>query len=692
MDKGQLLAIIRAHRDNSLGAEDGDLSNERATALDHYHGRPYGDEKEGRSQVVSKDLSETVDWIMPAIMRVFLQSGKLAEFAPVGPEDDQLAEQASDYVHHILTQDNNAFLYLFDACWDALILKKGYLKHWWEVTDDIKDEAYSGLTEDELAAVIASLEQDGAEVEVKEQEERTEIIDDVTLPVYDVRLRIKRKHGKVHVCAVPPEEIRVSKRCTGPIQSAPFAEHVTRKTRSDLIEMGLPRDWVDELPALDEEENDQILLARDTTDDESDHIDGTTVDRSMDEIAYTEAYIRVDWDGDGIAELRKVVTVADRIPPGSEWNEPIDRIPLTDFTAKRVPHRHIGESLDDDLADLQQIMTVLKRQLLDNIYLTNNAEKIVNERVHLPDFMRTIPGGFKRVLGEEPVQGAVMESPVTPIVNQILPVIERMALDKESRTGISRSSTQIDPDVLKQSTKGAYLESLNRASQKVEMIIRTLAETGVREAVLRVYELVVKHQDKPRIIKLRGQWVPMNPAEWRERKDVRVRVGLGTGTEEEKREKLLIASTLQDKLSQLGLVGPEEAYAMFADLAKTLGFDMPEKYAMDPGGQKFQMLQMQRAQQPPPPNPLVEVEQVKGQLRIQEQQMREQAESQREFMRAQIEHMHKMHELRSRETQAALERQTKEAIAAFQGEIQALIKGMSVDAGKPGIGADLGDG
>src|SRR5690625_2399127 len=110
MDNSQLLAIIRAHRDNSLGAEDGELSSERAAALDHYHGRPYGDEREGRSSVVSKDLSETVDWIMPAIMRVFLQSGKLAEFVPVGPEDEDLAAQESDYIHHVLTQDNNAFL------------------------------------------------------------------------------------------------------------------------------------------------------------------------------------------------------------------------------------------------------------------------------------------------------------------------------------------------------------------------------------------------------------------------------------------------------------------------------------------------------------------------------------------------------------------------------------------------------
>ena len=132
LSNGDLVAIIQSHRENSLGRDTGDLGNARAAALDHYHGRPYGNEVEGRSQVVSKDLMEAVDWAMPAIVRAFVQSGRLGEFTPVGPEDEQLAQQESDYVHQVMMKDNPGFMILHDAIKDTLLLKNGYVKHFWE--------------------------------------------------------------------------------------------------------------------------------------------------------------------------------------------------------------------------------------------------------------------------------------------------------------------------------------------------------------------------------------------------------------------------------------------------------------------------------------------------------------------------------------------------------------------------------
>lgn len=631
LSTNDLTAIIRAHRRESLGAEDGDLSNQRATALDHYHGRPYGNEQEGRSQVVSKDLAEAVDWAMPAIMRVFTQSGSLGEFDPVGPEDEALAQQESDYVNQVIMKDNPGFMVLHDAVKDTLLLKNGYVKHGWNDTEKVSNEEYEGLSLDQLTKLLQDLENDGAEVKVKAQETRQVMIDSpqgpMPLEVFDIELQIKRKCGRVHIEAVPAEEVRVSKRCRGSLQESPFVEHVTVKTRSDLIEMGMPADFVNELPAYNERDNDQETYARNSLPDET-QIDGMTIiDRSMDEIEYCEAYLRVDWDGDGVAELRKVVTVADRIPPGKEWNEPIEAVPMTGFVAKRIPHRHVGESLDDELADLQEIKTVLLRQLLDNIYLTNNNQWLVNERVCLTDFLQSTPGGVKRVQGLEPVDGAVSPVMATPIVQQILPVVDYVDGIKESRTGISRASTGLDPDILKQSTKGAFMENLNRASQKIEMITRMLAESGIKEMVLQVHSLLIRHQDKPRMVQLRGSWVAINPQEWRERTDLTVRVGLGTGNEEEKREKLLLLSQLQDKLAQqFGMVGPQQAYAMFEDVTKTLGFDIPEKYAMAPNSPEFQQAMQQRNSQP---NPMLQAEQMKQQTEQQKMQMNAQLEQQK---------------------------------------------------------------
>lgn len=662
MNERDLVAIIRSNRRESLGVDDGDLSNERAEALDHYHGRPYGDEQEGRSQVVSKDLSETVDWAMPAILRVFTQSGNLGEFEPQGPEDEELARQESDYINQVIMKDNAGFMVLHDAIKDALLLKNGYVKHYWDTQEKISEEEYEGLTLEELSLLAQQLQASGAEVEVKGQEERMTELG----PVFDIKLKITRKTGKVVVEAVPCEEIRVSRRCRGTLQDSPFTEHVTRKTRSELIEMGMDKEFVYDLPAKNETDNDQEVLARDSVNDESDWYGTSAADKSMDEIEFCEAYIRVDWDDDGIAELRKVVTVSDEIPPGDEWNEAIEAVPISGFVPKRVPHRHVGESLDDDLSDLQKIKTVLLRQMLDNIYLTNNNQWIVNERVNLKDFLQSLPGGVKRVQGDAPVSGSVEPVITAPIVGTIIPVIDYIDGIKESRTGINKATTGLDPDILKQSTKGAFIENLNRASQKIEMITRMLAETGVKEMVLQVHSLLIRHQDKPRVVRMRGKYVPVNPQEWRERTDLTVKVGLGTGSEEEKREKLLLISTLQEKAAQAGMVGPTQIYAMFSDIAQTMGFDMPEKYLLDPEGEEYQAKQ----NQPPEPNPLAEAEMVKGQVAMQTNQQKAEADKDLAMIEAEAKHQGDIMAMQFDQWKAQLDAQTKLAIAELNAKTQ----------------------
>lgn len=690
-----LVAIINANRRDSLGVEDGGLSNERAVAMDHYHGRPYGNEEEGRSQVVSRDLSETVDWAMPAIMRVFTQSGNIAEFDPVGPEDEEQAKQESDYINQVIMKDNEGFLLLHDFFKDALLLKNGYVKHWWEETEKISEDFYQGLTIEEITLLLQDLEKKAEKVEIIGQEEKDVMAPGpdgqmIPVPVFDIKVRATKKVGKVKIVAVPAEEVRVSKRCRGSLQESPFVEHVTKKTRTALREMGMSAEFVDSLPSFNERIESTQALARDSVSDESEEEGLAFSDRSMDEIEFCEAYLRVDWDGDGIAELRKVVTCADKIPPGEEWNEAICAVPITGCVPKRVPHRHVGESLDDELSDLQEIKTTLLRQLLDNIYLTNNNQWLVNERVNLNDFMQSLPGGIKRIRGLDPVSGSVEPVITQPIIGQVLPAIDYIDNIKEARTGINKATTGLDPDILKQTTKGAFVENLNRASQKIEMITRMLGETGVKEMCLQVHSLLIKNQDKARMVRLRGKFVPVNPTEWEERTDLTLRVGLGTGTEEEKREKLLMLSQLQDKLAAGGLVGPNQLYALFSDLAKTMGFDMPERYALSPESPEMQQMQQAQDNQPPPPNPLAEVEQIKQQAANQREMANLQFKAQLEQMN--LNHEHQMHVMKAQmEMQnAAADRRSREVIEAAKLEFSALLKQIpSPDIGPAGIGGGL---
>ena len=692
MTNDDLITIIEAHRRDSLGHEDGELSNERATAMDHYHGRPYGNEMVGRSAVVSRDLAEAVDWAMPAIMRAFTQSGSVGEFDPVGPEDEELAKQESDYCNQVIMKDNNGFMILHDAVKDTLLLKNGYVKHWWDEETTTTEEEYSGLTMDQIAQLFADFQKDSAEVEILEQESEQVIINGQPVEVFELCLRITKKACKVRIEAVPCEEIRVSKRCRGSLQDSPFVEHITRKSRSELVQMGMDKDFVYSLPSYEERQNSSEITARDTVTDESAYNGRTLADRSMDEIEYCEAYVRVDYDGDGVAELRKVVTVANQIPDGEEWNEPIEACAITGWTAKRVPHRHVGESLDDELADLQEIKTALERQTLDNVYATNNNQWLVNERVVLKDFLQSLPGGVKRVKGDGPIGDAVEPVVVPSILDKILPVVDYYDRRKEQRTGISRASTVMDPDVLRETTKGAFLEGLNRASQKVEMITRMLAESGLKEMFLQVHGLLIRHQDKPRVVQMRGKWVTINPKEWRDRTDLSVRVGLGTGNQEEQRQKLGILAQMQGHLLQAVAAAPppvyERMYAMFEDTAKSMGIEIPQKYAITPMSQEHQQIMQMAHSQPNPEMMKVQADMQAQQARIQadaqlsqmEMKMQAQVDAHRQQVESEQQRNRMMMEMQLQQVKQQMQMDLERERARLKAEVDILIAKIDAQA------------
>jgi hypothetical protein len=335
---------------------------------------------------------------------------------------------------------------------------------------------------------------------------------------------------------------------------------------------------------------------------------------------------------------------------------------------------------------LQEIKTTLLRQMLDNIYATNNNQWLVNERVNLADFMQSLPGGIKRVRGMEPIANSVEAVQTTPIMQQIMPAIDYIDSTKESRTGINRATTGLDPDVLKQSTKGAFMENLNRASQKQEMITRMLAETLVKPTLLAVHALMIKHQDKPMVTRLRGEFVQINPQEWKHRSDITLRVGLGTGNEEEKRNKLMMVASLQKEIAALGLVGPEQGYALFSDMMEAMGFDMPEKYAMSPDSPEFKQKMAN-----PPKNPDIQLKemelqadaqkfQAESQLKQQEKQMDAQLEAQQSEANMQQELARSQNDIIIEREKVSAQMELERYKAQLQAETQIRLKEMDIAA------------
>lgn len=702
MSDDDIISIIKSHRKDAFGPDSEELTADRAEAMNRYHGRPYGDEEEGYSQFVTKDLAENVDWAMPSIMRPFIQSGVLAEFRPTSKEDEEQVKVESGYINYLIMEENDGFLLLHDCIKDALILRNCYAKHYWCDDRVVVEKSWNNVSDLEIAMILQQFGE--AEIEVIKADQQ----DDGT---YNFSAKITTKESKIKILPVPPEELRVSNKCRGSLKDALFVEHIPRKTRSDLIAMGMDKEWVAGL-AYKGQPNSTESVARDSVTDETDK-GRVAIDEANQEMDYAEAYIRIDVDKDGIAELRKVITVNNLIPPGEEWNEVIDAIPFTGGVPKRMPHRHIGESFQDDLADLAEQHTTIVRQMFDNVYRTNHNQWAINERVDEGEFVDQGPSAIFRVEGREPVSGSIEPIRHEPIAQHLLPIISFIEEKKKKRTGVNEGD--LDPDVLRQVTKGAFMADLDRKSQKIEMTTRMFAETFVKELVLNVHALAIKYQDQAQNVRLGGKYVDVRPSMWKPRNRVTVKVGLGTGSTDERMRKLTLLKSAQAEMMQMGLVSSEEAYALYVDFAKEIGEQNPEKYVMSPDANnpKYAKMMQERQNKGPEPNPLAEAEKVKGQFKIQSEQMRLQYEAQAdaqklrfdaalEQMKAQHkqaideikaskEHEHSMMVLQADMAKSAAERQSKEAIEIFKGELQALLEGYKVDVGRPGLGAELGN-
>jgi hypothetical protein len=591
-------AIISKRLSDTLNSSYSELRNDREKALDFYYGRPMGNEQEGRAQVVSKDMMDTIEWMMPSLLRIFATK-EAVQFDPVGPEDELLAKQETAYVSHVLWKKNPGFMILYNWIKDALMQKVGYVKYWWEDEEKVCFDSYSGLTDEQLVLTMQSLQEQG-EVEVVgyEQEESG---------THAIKIKQKKKYGCAKVEVTPPEEIIVESQCRGDIKKAKFAGHLRKLTRSDLLQMGYSRKQVEDVTDYRHEISSEEL-ARDTVNETLDD-DKQGVDWATTELTLLECYTYLDVDDDGIAELRHYLMGGNEILENEEFPE----IPLESWTPIPVPHRHVGLSIYDIMEDLQRIKTALQRGLLDNVYFTN-AQRILYDKNVVDVGMLQInrPGGHVAVNG--PVMGSAMPIPVNAMAGQLLPVIDYMDAVKETRTGVGRMTSGVDADVLAQSTKGAYTDAKSAANQRIEAIARIFAETGLSSLYSSLHRLLSRHQDWQARFKLKSEWVEVNPTEWQERANMTVSVGLGNSSRDELRQNLSLMATAQEKLraGDPGLVQSNNMYALFRRFQTEMGFENDE-FATDPKSPEYaQYMQSQQGQK----DPFVQGEEIKAQANM----------------------------------------------------------------------------
>ena len=591
----ELQSIVAGEIDDSQAYIDDVISPERAMAGQYYKGEPFGNEEEGRSQVVSMDVRDTVQAIMPSIMRVFFGSSNVVEYAPNGPEDVANAEQATDYVNYCLTRDNNLFMVCYETFKDALVRKNGIAKVWWNEEKEVQTFSFDGLSQEAYTVLMSDPDVEIVEVEIESGETMVMGPDGVevsmpTPPVYSCTIRRTTDKGRLCVSAVPPEEFLIDRRARN-IEEAEFVAHRRYVTVSDLVKMGYEMDEIENLgyETQDDFEGNQETFDRNPN---ATILGAGRTDVASRKVLYIEAYVRVDMDGDGIAELRRVCV------GGSAYkvlhNERCDLIPFVSFCPDPEPHTFFGLSIADVVMDIQLIKSNILRNMLDSLAQSIHPRTAVVEgQVNLEDVMNTEVGGIIRMRAPGMVQPFNQ-----PFVGQAaFPMLAYMDELRENRTGISKAAAGLDANALQSSTRAAVAATITAAQQHIELICRIFAETGMKVLFEKALKLITMNQDAPRMVRLRDKFVPIDPRVWNANMDVIVNVALGTGTTEEKMNFLGQIAAKQEMLIQQGgvqdnpLVDLSQYRNTLAQMLAMAGFKDAGQFFKDP------------ANQPPPPPP-----------------------------------------------------------------------------------------
>lgn len=691
MNNKELASVIEQEISSSIGSHTGELASERALELSYYNSNLFGNEKEGESVVVSSDVFDTVEGMLPSLLRIFTSSDDVVVFEPYGPEDEEQAKQRTELCNYIFYKQNNGFLILYEWFKDALINKNGVVKYWWDKNIQMVKESYEGLSEGQylkftndpdveilsaterpdeaeienrkkrLDEVMAQVDQrsQGLPPEAVEQLKAQLIQQQASLPppvVYDVELRVKKDRSKVCIEVVPPEEFFISSRarCVS-VQDVDFCGNKRQMTVSDLAEMGCPDEILSQLGSTGERDTSEESLERDRFSDEWRN-QTINSDPSRKEVWVSDCYIKIDFDEDGISELRHVIKVENHI-----WvNEECDHICFAALTPIIMPHRWLGKSAAELVMSDQFTKSTIWRQMLNNLYLTNNPRKAVLStpsgvvQANLDDLMTSRPGGIMR----EYTPGAIRNEEIPFVAGASFPMLEYIDSQKEVRTGQTRYSQGTDSDSLNKTASGIHLIQ-QAGQQRGDLIARIFAETGVKDLMRGIAYMASKYSTKAMSIRLRNEWVEIDPREWKEQYDMTVNVGLGTGNKDQQLTHLAKMGEMQGELITNGkgyMVTDQNLFNLRKKMSEAMGFKHPELFISDPDS-------VQKPPDMPPPEIIkIQTEAQIDQAKIQSNQQMRQFDAQ------------------TQKSLAELNAQVQLAIAKLNNDAKLQIEQMNINA------------
>lgn len=681
MTETDLLQFLDEEASQAFHFTEGEIAQDRVRSQRAYMREPYGTEEEGRSGVIASDVFDAVEGILPDLIEVFTGSDKAVVFEPVGPEDEEGAEQATNACNYVFYKQNNGFLILYTAIKDGLMLKTGGVKWFYEKKRTPSFTRYRNVDEMQLAVFLTSnpkaevVDKSEAEPSPEEMQQHQMAVQEAqmmgfdapAMPVrYDVKIKTVEEKGCVKVVAIPPDEFQVSRRHDSILlDDCPYVAHVVEKTLSDIQQMGY-KVTRDDLKAAQNEEHtaDHEYRENQRGGKWGWWQDDNELDDSMVRGYLREEYVLVDFDGDGIAERRRILRLGQMVLENKECSH----VPMAAWTPYILTHQFNGLSVADLVEDFQRIHTDIWRAQLDNLYLANNQETIVltdsqgNPQADIDDLLNRRPGGIMR----ERVAGAIRPFQQRWQGIEAMPMLDMMRTDKEMRTGYSPSVPGLDANSLNK-TAMEVSKTANERQKRQKLMARIVAETLVAPMFRGIFKTLTDYSMDKISYRLNGKFVQYDPQEWRDQYDMSINVGIGTG--DTMQQSMFLQQMAQAQVmamqSPLGgkLITPKNIYNLQARLVENAGFKNVGEFWTDPGDDPVQL-------PPPPPDPKLQIEQMKQQADIQRFQAESQMTQQLEQMKAQAKLQEVQATLELQASNDARDAEREVMLATFKQEIE----------------------
>lgn len=616
MNDEQIQAIVKTAIADARSWIESDIQPDRVTAQKYFNGKVDFAAEDGRSKVVATKCRDTIRALKPAIMRTFLQT-KAVEFIPRGDEDVQAAEQATEYVHLKLEQ-NNFYRVFGDVFHDAAVKKTGFAKAYYEETERTEIREFSNMPLEEF--ILAASPDNVEVVEYTENEDGT----------IDCKLSWTDTDGDIRVESIPPEEFFIDSGARS-LDDFYVCGQATEMRAGDLADLGFDIEKVAYLGTENEGEEEQQRNGYHQDDNEGGE------DISMRKVLVTEAYMRMDVDGTGKPVLWSFLCAG----PAYKIlrKEVAEDVPFACFEIDPEPHAFFGRSLVDLIKQDQDVATSMLRSVIDNVAMTNVPRVAFDmDNVNTDDLLNNEVGAVIRTKGSPGDKLMPFQIPFT--AGTTLPALQYFDAQVENKTGVSRASMGMDPDALQSTTAAGVNATIQAASGQAEVIARNLAEGGMKRLAKLVLRLAVNHASDNDIMRVNGSTIQVQPGAWNPEMDMSINVGLGTGQQEQKAATLMQALQWQQMLWQMGggpmngLVTLTQIRNTLADLLKLGGIPNDDRYFLPMDPQREEMMLQRAAQQQQGQqggNPIAEAEMIRAQAKQMEVQTKAQLD--REKMR-----------------------------------------------------------